>query len=232
MRTLVLWDIDHTLLSVNKFSRELYRKVFQDVIGRSADGLAAMAGRTDLAITTDTLRLHGIDPTDDLVRTFTDALGRAFHEHRDELARRSNALPGARAVLTALTGEPVVQSVLTGNMEQIARIKLAAVDLDELVDLDIGAFGLDGIERPPLVGLAQKRAEAKFGERFTEHSTVLIGDTPNDVVAGHQGGARVVAVATGSSDETALRAAGAELVLPDLTETEAVVHAILGVTRD
>lgn len=227
----MLWDIDHTLISVNKLSRELYREVFEELIGRPPTQLAAMAGRTERAITTDTLRLHGIDPTDDLVRTFTTRLGRAFDEHRHELAQRGKELPGARSVLTALGDEPVVQSVLTGNTEPIARHKLEAFDLDGYLDLGIGAYGMDGVERPPLVRLAQTRAEAKYGERFNAHSTVLIGDTPHDVLAGHEGGARVVAVATGNSDEATLRAAGAELVLPDLTDTDAVVHAILNVTR-
>ncbi len=227
----MLWDIDHTLISVNRLSRELYRAVFENLVGRSPTRLAPMAGRTERAITADTLRLHGIDPTEELVRAFTTALGRAFDEHRHELAERGRELPGARSVLTALADEPVIQSVLTGNMEQIARHKLVAFDLDGYVDLSVGAFGMDGAERPPLVRLAQTRAEAKYGERFDARSTVLIGDTPHDVLAGHEGGARVVAVATGTSDEAALRAAGAELVLPDLTDTEAVVQAVLGVTR-
>jgi len=40
------------------------------------------------------------------------------------------------------------------------------------------------------------------------------------------GGARSVAIATGRSTEGDLRAAGADLVLPDLTEISAVIRAI------
>jgi phosphoglycolate phosphatase-like HAD superfamily hydrolase len=98
------------------------------------------------------------------------------------------------------------------------------------MDVEIGAYGLDDAERPPLVKLAQQRAARKYGETFDAATTVLIGDTPNDVRAGHEGGSRVVAVATGSSDEAALRAAGAELVLPDLTDTDAVVQAVLTIS--
>jgi phosphoglycolate phosphatase-like HAD superfamily hydrolase len=60
---------------------------------------------------------------------------------------------------------------------------------------------------------------------------VLVGDTPNDVLAGLEGGARVVAVATGSSDVQALKEAGAELVLEDLADTAAVVRALLGASE-
>jgi phosphoglycolate phosphatase-like HAD superfamily hydrolase len=57
---------------------------------------------------------------------------------------------------------------------------------------------------------------------------VLIGATPHDVAAGREGGALVVAVATGRSTETQLREAGAEVVLPDLTRPSALLRAVAG----
>jgi phosphoglycolate phosphatase len=48
------------------------------------------------------------------------------------------------------------------------------------------------------------------------------------VAAAHEGGARAVAVATGPYDEAELTAAGAEVVLPDLTDTERAAGAIMG----
>ncbi|WP_431999125.1 HAD hydrolase-like protein [Sphaerimonospora mesophila] len=69
---------------------------------------------------------------------------------------------------------------------------------------------MDHEERPELVRPAQERAARKYGQAFTAGNTVLIGDTPNDVLAGHLGGARVIAVATGTYDAAALREAGAE----------------------
>jgi phosphoglycolate phosphatase-like HAD superfamily hydrolase len=56
---------------------------------------------------------------------------------------------------------------------------------------------------------------------------VLIGDTPLDVVAAHEGGARAVAVATGPFGQSDLAAAGADAVLADLRDTDAVVAAAL-----
>lgn len=226
----MLWDIDHTLLSITMLSREIYAEVFREVTGRPMEHLAAMAGRTDRAITADTLRHHGIEPTAGIMETFTGILAGRFVSRRNEIGARGRALPGARAALAAFAGRPdVVQSALTGNMKQIAFCKLSAFALDPFVDIEVGAYGCDDTERPPLVKLAQQRAYGKYGETFDASSTVLIGDTPHDVRAGHEGGARVVAVATGASDEAALRKAGAEQVLPDLTDTPAVVRAVLQV---
>ncbi|GAA1884313.1 haloacid dehalogenase-like hydrolase [Actinomadura bangladeshensis] len=228
VRTLVLWDVDHTLIEAGGVSAGIYASVFERLIGDPPEKVAAMAGRTDLAITTETLRHHGIDPTPALLASFTTALAETFATCSHEIAARGRVLPGAHAALKALAARPdVVQSALTGNMEQIARVKLTAFGLTDLFDLDVGAYGMDGVERPPLVRLAQQRASGKYGNAFTASNTVLIGDTPHDVRAGHEGGARVVAVATGATSAAALRLSGADLVLNDLTDTPNVLQAIL-----
>ncbi|MFI0482696.1 HAD family hydrolase [Actinomadura sp. 9N215] len=228
MRTLVLWDIDHTLINAGGLSSEIYGTVFQRLIGRPPEKVADMAGRTDLAITTETLRHNGIEPTRDLMASFTNALADAFTVRQNEFAERGHVLPGARAALKTLATNPgVIQSALTGNMRPIAVCKLTAFALIDFFDLEVGAYGMDGIERPPLVKLAQQRATSKYNEDFTASNTVLIGDTPHDVRAGHEGGAHVVAVATGATPASTLRLSGAEVVLPDLTDTPTVVQSIL-----
>jgi phosphoglycolate phosphatase-like HAD superfamily hydrolase len=230
MRTLVLWDIDHTLVSIRGLSREIYGEVFHQVTGRRPDRIVDMAGRTDRAIISETLRLHGMAPTPEVMVTFTGALAEAFAARQDEIKARGRDLPGARAVLAALAGRTdVIQSVLTGNLRPIAVCKLTAFDLHTFVDFEVGAYGCDDTDRPPLVRLARQRAGRKYGEIFDAARTVLAGDTPHDVDAGHRGGARVVAVATGASDEETLRSAGAERVLADLTHTDGVVRAVLQV---
>ncbi|MFV2178810.1 haloacid dehalogenase-like hydrolase [Actinomadura sp. LOL_016] len=180
MTALVLWDIDHTLLSIGPLSgRAVPRNV------REGDRTAVRAARGhdqphDLATTSETLRLHGITPTEVLLASFADALAAGFDGNRDRLTVQGRALHGAHDALQALAGrDDVVQSVLTGNAEPIARCKLAAFDLDRYVDFNIGAYGMDGAERPPLVALARHRAQHKYGMTFDASATVLIGDTPN-----------------------------------------------------
>jgi phosphoglycolate phosphatase-like HAD superfamily hydrolase len=229
VQTLVLWDIDHTLIELSGLSKEIYASAFAEIIGRHLDHLAPMSGRTDLAITAETLRLHGLVPTDESLRAFGDALVSGFAAREHEIRDHGRVLPGAQAALTELAARTgVVQSVLTGNMVEIAVAKLRAFGLDAFVDFEAGAYGFDHSDRPPLVAMARERATRKYGVTFDRASTVLIGDTVHDVEAGHEGGARVVAVATGSSDQQTLRAAGAEIVLADLRQTAEVIQAILG----
>jgi beta-phosphoglucomutase-like phosphatase (HAD superfamily) len=82
--------------------------------------------------------------------------------------------------------------------------------------------------RANLVGIARKRASAKLGLSFDKRNTVVIGDTPRDVEAGRLGGAYVVAVASGSDSVERLKVEGADVVLPDLADTAAVVAAVTG----
>jgi phosphoglycolate phosphatase-like HAD superfamily hydrolase len=106
-------------------------------------------------------------------------------------------------------------------------VKLGAFGLDTLVDLEIGAYGSDHRQRGRLVGIALEKHEHKHGTRLAPHDVVLVGDTPLDVAAAREGGARAVAVATGPFGADELLAAGADAVLPDLRDTGAVVEAVL-----
>ena len=134
---------------------------------------------------------------------------------------------GGRDALAAFQAIPgVVQSVLSGNIRPNAMTKLSAFGLDGFVDFEVGGYGSDDEARANLVAVAQRRASAKHGIAFGPANTVIIGDTPRDVRAGRDGGARVVAVASGSDNMDVLRAEGADVVLPNLRDTLAVIDAV------
>jgi phosphoglycolate phosphatase-like HAD superfamily hydrolase len=194
---------------------------------QAAETMVEMAGRTDHEIALEFLALHEIDGHAHLP-AFSDALAAALAAKEAEIRTVGKALPGAEAALAAVGRSPgVVQSLLTGNIEPNAAVKLAAFGLDIYLDFDVGGFGSDDPHRPSLVAVARRKAKEKYGIEFGPASTVLVGDTPLDVAAGIQGGARVVAVATGPFGPEQLRAAGAEAVLPDLRDTAAVLDAVL-----
>ncbi len=80
--------------------------------------------------------------------------------------------------------------------------------------------------RAELVAAARHAAGRAYRADFSGPATVLVGDTPLDVEAALATGARAVAVATGSYPAADLAAAGAHVVLPDLTDTARVVAAV------
>jgi phosphoglycolate phosphatase len=156
-----------------------------------------------------------------------DVLEQATLANAGKLSERGHELPGARESLAAfqVSGD-VVQSVLSGNILPNAITKLRAFHLDGFMDFEVGGYGSDHVVRSELVSFAQERASAKYGTGFDESNTVLIGDTLRDVQAGREGGAHVIAVATGPDSAEALLAAGADVVVPDLRDTQAVVNAV------
>lgn len=72
--------------------------------------------------------------------------------------------------------EGVHQSVLTGNPREVSAIELAALDLDQALDLRIGAYGSDDTDRTALVPHAYARAADILGLTFTGPTTAIIGD--------------------------------------------------------
>jgi phosphoglycolate phosphatase-like HAD superfamily hydrolase len=223
-RLLVLWDIDHTLIETRGVGRAIYDRAFPAATGRPLVELARVAGRTELTIMAESLRLNGVEPTDDAVGRLAAALVQGYADARGELAERGRVLPGAHETLATMAARPAVQqSVLTGNLRPVARIKLEVFGLDRYLDLAAGAYGDDSSDRPELVAVAQQRSADRTGIPFDGDTTVLIGDTPNDVAAGLAAGVRVVGVATGASDAEALRRAGAQEVAADLHECRATL---------
>jgi len=232
MRRLVLWDIDGTLVQAGEVGRDIFNEAFQAVVGRPPDRVAArmlaMAGRTDPEIALEFLAAHEVAEGASHLPAFSEALVTALAAKAALIRERGRALLGAREALAALgRTEGVVQSLLTGNVEPNALLKLASFELDGYLDFEVGGFGSDHHHRPSLVEVARTKAERKYATAFPGPATVLVGDTPLDVAAGRAAGARVVAVATGPFRVEELESSGADAVLEDLRDTEAATAAIL-----
>ena len=191
-----------------------------------------MAGRTDRAIELEILTRAGLaDPAAQLP-AFQRLVAGLAPEFGELVRSGGRVLPGAAEALAAVaaladgsTGP--VQSVLTGNLRAIARVKLAALGLDRFLDLQVGAYGDDHEVRADLVPLARASAAAAYRADFGGDATVLIGDTPLDVEAARLTGARSVGVASGGFTAAELAAAGADVVLPTWPTPPAVLAAVL-----
>ncbi len=224
----MLWDVDYTLVHAGGLGTQLYEDVFRELFGRDLAAVAPKAGRTDRAITLDTLELAGVTGPRAHVDGFLAALARRVAAEDGTMTAHVRALPGASAAVAALAAAGFRQSVLTGNIAPLAALKLHAAGLGEHLDLAVGAYGDVHEVRAELVPVARQLAGRAYGADFAGVSTVLIGDTPLDMAAALATGARAVGVATGSFPAPALVSAGAHAVLPDLTDTALVLAAVTG----
>jgi phosphoglycolate phosphatase len=225
---LVLWDVDGTLVDAARLGRDAFFEAFEAVTGEPPSDMVPFAGRTDLEIAHDMLTTSGLESAGELLDRFEEALVEAMAARMEELRERGRALPGAESALARLQREDgVVQSLLTGNVERNALLKLGAFGLAPYVDFAAGAYGSDHRVRGELVAIARRRAGELHGIELEPGDVVLVGDTPLDVVAAREGGARAIGVATGPYGEPALAEAGADAVLSDLRDTDAVVREVL-----
>jgi phosphoglycolate phosphatase len=223
---ILLFDIDGTLVLTGGAGARAMARAFDDLFA-IADAFTGihMPGRTDAWILADAAAAHRI-PAD------TAALGRfrsAYLAHLEqELPRpgsRKGVMPGVRELLDALASrDDVYLALLTGNYEEAARMKLEYFDLWRY--FACGAFGDDAPDRNGLLPKALARVEACGGPRLPASASVVIGDTPLDVACARAGGARSLAVATGSHSVDELMAAGADVALEDLSNTARVIDLL------
>jgi phosphoglycolate phosphatase-like HAD superfamily hydrolase len=225
----VLWNIDLTLVDVARVSRGAYADAFRRVTGRPLVALPKTAARTDSEIFFEALALNagGSGGGQDLLASYTRELEAAFAARLDQLSAQGRVLPGAHEAVAAVAGLPgVVQSVLTGTIRPNAVAKLKAFGLDQFFDVEIGGYGSEVYPMGALLLRSRGRASEKYRTDIGVDATVYIADSGRDVEAARIGGARSVAVASGRSTAGELRDAGADVVLDDLTDTEAVVRAV------
>jgi phosphoglycolate phosphatase len=220
----VLWDVDHTLIENAGVSKAIYADAFRQLTGSEAMHPAATEGRTDPDIMAEMLRSNGAAEVP-WSRTH-DALRLAGIRHQGALAERGWLLPGVRELIVALAEADAVQTIVSGNIRANAEVKLSGFGLLAWLDLDIGGYGSDSSDRAELVTLAKGRAATKYATG-PGLDAVVIGDTPRDVEAARDGGARVLAVASGIHPVATLQAAGATTVMADLSDTETALNFVL-----
>lgn len=213
MHKLILWDIDHTLIETRGVGGEVFKDAFEQVTGHHIDRLADVTGRTEQVIFRETLDLYDIQDPGDYFPKFVEAQAAGYRARADEMRQRGRALPGAREALEAIAELPTItQTVLTGNPKPSAIAKLETFDLARYLDLEIGAYGTDDSVRPNLVPIAQQRATTRTGRTYTRETTYIIGDTVSDVEAALKGGAQIIAVSTGRTTISQLRARQAQSI--------------------
>lgn len=227
---LILWDIDRTLVYVGDIDRRVYRETFAEVVGRPAERLPARGTGVTMPLAIRSLLLNNDVPehaVPDLLPRMVELLPKRLAAHADDLRSQGVLMPGAEAALQAVhEHENWVATAVTGNLKPNALLKLAAFKLDAYLDTEIGGYASDDDHRPALVGIAQKRAQAKRGTAFTRTNTVIIGDSLEDVRTGLEGGAAVIGVTSGKTSAQDLKEAGADVVLQNLEDTGQLLNAI------
>ena len=228
---LVLWDIDGTLVSTGPLGRQALEAGAADAAGLAGVPHISMGGKTDPQIVGEILAHAGLEP-DHAAQLVPGALAgaeRRLADWRDRIADEGFAQPGVRSLLEALAGtEGVRQTLLTGNVEPNAFVKVDVFGLAPFFDFAIGAYGSDDADRDRLVPIALDRVARLRHDRFEPSETWVIGDTVNDLRCARAGGAHCLLVGTGREGIGPLDGLDPDVLIPDLTDTESVLAVLLG----
>ena len=226
---IVLFDIDGTLLWSDGAGRRAIHAALREVFGSIGPENHRFDGKTDKQIVRELMRHEGHDDAhidarmDALLVRYVEQLHKELR-NPDHMPQR---LPGVPEVLDALEArDDVTLGLLTGNVGEGATAKLRAVGIDPTRFL-VNAFGSDNEHRPQLPAIARQRAIELLGVDVPGDRVVVIGDTPSDVTCGRAIGARAIGIATGRYSVDELASYGAHAVFRDLTDTAAVVAAIV-----
>jgi len=226
--TLVLFDIDGTLLTSQGAGRQAMLSAGRSLFGEEFDWAdVEVNGRLDPLIWHDLARANGLAPSAELEASFREC----YVEHLRDRLRHPGAvqpLPGVLPLIERLRATSgVTLGVLTGNYPETGRMKLRAGGLSTEL-FSICAWGDDGATRPELVPVARARYATEEPHALDPSQIVVIGDTPHDVVCALENGCRALAVATGRSTTAELRRAGAHRTEETLADTTSLVRWILG----
>ena len=184
------FDLDMTLIDSRPGIRATYR---------------ALAAETGVFIDADLAASRLGPPLDEELRHWfpeerIEAVAERFRQlYPDHAVAPSPALPGAREAVEAVRRAGGRAIVVTAKYQPNAQLHL------------------DHLGITPDVTIGWLWAEAKAEALRAEGARVYVGDHVGDVRGARAAGAVSVAVATGPCDAAELRAAGADVVLPDLT---------------
>jgi phosphoglycolate phosphatase len=230
--TVVLFDIDGTLIDCGGAGRRAIRAAFAREYGRpEACDAISFGGMTDRAIVRQGLEAIGVEASS---RAIDRLLERYLELLPSEVAASAGyrVLPGARKAVATCVAAGFAVGLGTGNVRRGAMTKLAHGGLDGL--FAFGGFGCDAEPRHELLRHGAMRGAATLGRAIDECVVLVVGDTPKDVHAARAIGAECIAVTTGPYGRGALEEAGARFVVASLEDdsTLALLRGFAQSTED
>ncbi len=222
---LILFDIDGTLVDTGRAGSRSLDIVFMEYFSiENAFKNINMAGKTDTQIILEGLAAHNLTSESKVIAELTDLYIKTLS--REINNNRKRTMPGVKEALQILSNEKdsFYLGLLTGNVEQGARIKLGAFDLNKY--FPFGAFGSDDEDRNKLLPYAIRRFDEVYKKTVDFSDCVVIGDTPRDIDCAKPYGAYCIAVATGPYSVRHLQDAGADIVMEDLSNTKALINLL------
>ncbi len=193
--TLLLFDIDGTMLHCGASARESLSQAISEITGQAVSlRVEDVAGSTDLGIIRNALTRLGIDEDEipplvpEIGRRYIEIVMTAYPERNDQYL-----YPGISELLEHLQSRDRFRlGLMTGNLYEGAQVKLRPFGIMDM--FQVGAFGDDSPNRNGLPPIAWEKAEQELNETYRPERTMIIGDTPSDAVCARVNGVKALMV--------------------------------------
>lgn len=223
MANLWLFDIDGTLVDIRHMQIAATQKDYQAVLGLhiSPDVVLGTFGMSEAESLKSIFQAMDVSYDDILIRKMVKV-----HSHNfAEILATNKIMPleGVVEILTYLKNDKEYLGVVTGNLEEPARLILERAGLNgffSILSCDDGKS-----ERKDIV----KRAiDAAKTQNYHFGRVIIVGDTTKDIDAGRYANAFTVAVATGTDSYEKLQASAPDIILPTLKDYRRVFEMLRG----
>lgn len=226
MKTLLLFDIDGTLLLTGGAGKIAFEEAFEEIfeIPNSWRNLDPH-GKTDPAIFDEVAkrelgRLLSPGEYDLLMERYEE-----IFEERIQESPRFELMPGIVEILEHLSRDRgIFLALATGNFERAGRMKLQRGGIEHY--FQTGGFGNDAPERDKILLSAVAFSEELARKSFEKNRIFVIGDTEYDITAAKKAKLKSIAVLTNGRTRQSFEKDPPDFILDDLTDIPAFMTCI------
>ena len=232
MKTLLLFDIDGTLLLTGGAGKIAFEEAFEEIFEiPNAWGDLDPHGKTDPAIFDEVARRtlgRLLSPGE--FELLMERYEEIFEERILHASPHFELMPGVIEILEHLARDPdIFLALATGNFERAGRMKLRRGGVEHY--FQTGGFGNDAREREKILLAAIAYSEELARKSFEKDRVFVIGDTEYDIAAANRAGIRSIAVLTNGRTRKSFEKDPPDHILNDLTDIPAFMKCLNGSSK-
>lgn len=197
---IILFDVDGTLVKGSKNHWKAFNYALQSQFNVSIEGIdwSKFSGSTDSQIIFDLL-VHKEISEHAALKRMPEIWEKMIDFYQTNISSEEGyILSGVNELLENLEKRNVVLGLVTGNLQQIAQLKLKKIGIKHI--FEFGGFGDEHYKRGMLIKYAVRKAIKIYGFKadVSWKNTIHVGDTPQDVVAARYANVKNIIVETGN----------------------------------